>query len=59
MNGITADAAKMAFFDALEGRDVNTVGVVANHNETLTHAGVQQIWDLLKLADLKVVKAAG
>ena len=56
MNGIV-DKNKEAFFAALEGRDVNVKGIVTSHDETLTHAGAQQIWDYLKLADLKVVVA--
>jgi len=56
MNG-TADDAKKAFFALLEGRTVTTKGLVADHDEALTHAGVQQLWDYLKLGDLKVTKA--
>ena len=50
----TPDAAKKAFFDALVGHAVTTKGLVADHDESLTHAGVQQIWDALKLADVKI-----
>lgn len=57
MNGSPGEAVKKAFLDALEGRDINTKGIMTTHNETITRAGAQQIWDLLKLADLKVVKA--
>jgi hypothetical protein len=53
----TPDAAKKAFFDTLVGRSVTTKGVVVDHDESLTHAGVQQIWDYLKLADLKITSA--
>jgi len=47
-------AAKKLFFDTLVGRAVTTAGVVVDHDETLTKAGVQQIYDMLKLADLKI-----
>jgi len=50
-------AAKKIFFDALDGHSVTTKGVVAEHDESLTRAGVQQIWDALKLADLKITVA--
>jgi hypothetical protein len=53
----TPDAAKKVFFDTLVGHAVTTKGLVADHDESLTHAGVQQIWDALKLADLHITKA--
>ena len=52
----TPDAAKKIFFDTLVGHSVTTKGLVADHDEALTHAGVQQIWDALKLADLHITK---
>lgn len=55
MNSVDGAAAKKAFFDTLVWRNVTTKGVVADHDEALTVAGVQQIWDALKLADLKIV----
>ena len=57
MNDKAPDDAKQAFFATLEGLAVTTKGMVADHDETLTRAGVQQIWNALKLADLKVAKA--
>lgn len=57
MNGKSDDAIKQAFFDALIGLSVTTKGLVADHDESLTHAGVQQIWNALKLADLHVTKS--
>ncbi len=49
---------KKAFFDALVGRAVTTKGLVANHDEELTSSGVQQIWDHLKLSDLKIERSS-
>jgi len=48
---------KSKFYDALTGISVETKGVVSSHNESLTEQGVQQIWNALKLADLKIVEA--
>ena len=47
-------AVKKAFHDALNGLAVQVGGVVSNHNENLTEQGVQQIWNALKLADIKL-----
>lgn len=49
--------AKQAFFATLVGLAVTTKGMVTDHDETLTTAGVQQIWNALKLADLKITGA--
>jgi hypothetical protein len=57
MNG-TSDDIRKAFFDTLVGHAVTTKGLVADHDEALTRAGVQQIWDALKLADLKIMRAS-
>ena len=45
---------KSKFYDALTGLSVETKGIMSSHNETLTEQGVQQIWNALKLADLKI-----
>ena len=47
---------KAKFLDALRGLQVETKGIVANHNETLTDQGARQIWSALKLADLQVTQ---
>ncbi len=47
-------AIKKAFTDALKGLSVTVVGLVADHHEALTEQGVKEIWNALKLADIKV-----
>ena len=47
---------KSKFFDTLVGLSVETKGIVANHDESLSTQGVQQIWNALKLADMQVVE---
>jgi hypothetical protein len=51
-------AVKKRFEDALIGLQVETKGIVTNHNENLTAQGAIEVWNALKLADLKVVPAA-
>jgi hypothetical protein len=53
MNDV-ANMAKKKFFDTLVGRSVTTRGIAVDHDEELTKAGVQQLWDALKLADLEI-----
>jgi len=50
---VADEAVKKAFFDALQIA-VTVKGIVADHDETLTKQGIQQIWNALKLADIKV-----
>ena len=52
MNGTLS--LKQKFMQVLTGLSVETKGLVTNHNETITDQGAQQIWNALKLADLKV-----
>ncbi len=45
---------KKAFTEALKGVAVNVKGLVTDPDMTLTDAGIKQIWNALKLADVKV-----
>lgn len=47
-------AAKKAFTDALLGMAVTVKGIMTNPDMALTEAGVKQIWNALKIADIKV-----
>ncbi len=52
MNGVLT--VKQKFMQVVAGLNVETKGLVTNHDETITDQGAQQIWNALKLADLKV-----
>lgn len=47
-------AVKKAFSDALKGVTVNVKGILTDPDMTVTEAGIKQIWNALKLADVKV-----
>ena len=47
-------SVKIAFHTTLNGLQVTVQGITA-HKEALTEQGVIEIWNALKLADLKVV----
>ena len=48
------EAVKKKFDDALKGVSVNVKGILTDPDMTLTEAGIKQIWNALKLADVKV-----
>jgi hypothetical protein len=50
-------AVKQRFEDALNSLSVECKGIATNHHESLTPRGVIEIWDALKISDLKVVSA--
>lgn len=51
-----SDPIKEAFYEAVVGRTVTTKGIMADHDEALSKAGAQQIWDYINGAGLEVAR---